>query len=94
MATEYSDAPSVEVALDKERVKAMSQEEKLNVLVDIAFANHQTIKRVGGVLSGDEKEPGLLDTVRDTKKALMWLWGVFCGVSGSFFTVLIYHISK
>ncbi|MBE3139787.1 MAG: hypothetical protein IMZ53_04290 [Thermoplasmata archaeon] len=90
----YSDASAVEVALDKERVKAMSQEEKLNVLVDIAFANHQTIKKVGKVLSGDGKEEGLLDTVRDTKKAVTWLWGMFCGAGGAFFSAFIYHIMK
>lgn len=94
MSRAYSDAPSIEVALDKERVKSMGQDEKLNVLVDIAFANHITIRHLNSIMIGDVDHEGICDTVRMTKKAMLWLWGIFCGVSGAFFTVLVFHLAR
>ena len=88
----YSDSPTVDVALDKERVKQMGAEEKLNILVDIAFVNHKLLQNQGGVLFGKDGNEGICDTVRTTRRALLWLWGVFCGVSGTFFLLLISHI--
>ncbi len=92
--TVYSDAPTIEIALDKERVKQMSSEEKLNILIDLGFANHRTIAKVAAILQGNEKSPGLCDTVRSLRKSVVVLWSIFCGVSGAFFTVLMAHILK
>jgi hypothetical protein len=91
----YDDSLTVDISVDKERVKQMSTDEKLNVLVDIAFANHRQIRHQGEILYGGKDKPeGICEVVRTTKKAVIWLWGIFCGVSGVYFTLLVYHIMK
>jgi hypothetical protein len=84
---------TVIVAMDKAHIRSMSSDEKLNILVDIAFANHKELSRQSNLLYGNGSE-GLCDIVRTTKRALVWLWGIFCGISGVFFTILIYHLVK
>lgn len=92
--TTYSDAPTIDVALDKERVKQMGMEEKINVLIDIGFANHSEIHRQGLILYGEHGDKGLCESVRLNKAGLFWLWGIFCGVAATFFGILIFHIGK
>jgi len=92
MPTLYSDAPTIEVALDKERVKQMGSEEKLNVLVDIAFRNHQLLQSQATILYGKDGNEGICETVRSSRKMLFWLWGVFCGTAGIYLSILLVHI--
>jgi hypothetical protein len=93
-STDYNDSLTVDISVDKERVKQLGVDEKLNVLVDIAFANHREIRHQGEILYGDTKTEGICEVVRTSKKAIIWLWGIFCSVSGVYFTLLVYHIMK
>ncbi len=89
-----SDNTIVEVTFDKERIKAMETPEKLNTLIDIAFANHQELRRQGRVLYGENGAEGVCDIVRTTRNAVKWLWGIFCMVAAGFFTILMLHVMK
>ena len=86
--------PTIEVTLDKERVKQMGSEEKLNVLIDIAFQNNALLQDLGKVLYGRDGKEGICETVRTTKNRVIWIWGIFCGVSGFFISLLVYHIVR
>ena len=84
----------VEIKLDKDRIKTMETSEKLNVLVDIAFANHTSIRRMNSILIGDENHEGFCGMVKATRKSIRFLWGVFCSVAGAIFTALLYILTK
>ena len=92
--TNYSDASTIDVALDKERVKQMGQEEKLNILIDIAFRNHQLLQAQAIILYGKNGTEGICETVRSSRKMIFWLWGIFCGVSGLYLSILLVHMGK
>jgi len=84
----------IEVALNKEKIKTMASDDKLNILVDIAFANHMSISRLNSILIGDGRTEGFCEMVNTTRKSITWIWRVFCGVSGAFFASLIYLLTK
>ena len=87
-----SEVPTIDIALDKERVKQMGQEEKLNILVDIAFRNHQLLQSQAHILYGEDGETGICETVRTTRKMILVLWTIFCGTAGVYLTILLMHI--
>ena len=88
------DHTDIEVSLDKESVKRMSMEEKLNILVEIAFANHNELAAQSKIIFGNEGQRGLCEDVRTSKVLLGWLWVVFGAVSGAYFAVLTLHILR
>ena len=90
----------VEIVLDKDRIKEMASEEKLNILIDIAFANHSNIRGINEVLTGNSEE-GVVDKIRNHDKGLQFLWQVMVGVASLFITIggaliglFIYHIQQ
>lgn len=85
---------SIEIALEKERIKTMPVEEKLNMLVDIAFATHEELSKQGKILYGTNGTQGMCEIVRAVKRSTAWLWSIFCIVSGAYFTILTLHIVR
>jgi hypothetical protein len=89
-----SDDAGIEIRVDLDNVKKMTSEQKLNVLIDIAFANNRGISRQGRILYGEDGQQGICETVRTTSKAVKWLWGIFCAVATFMSGVLFTHIMK
>ncbi len=84
----------IDITLDKDTIESMSSDERVGILLNLAFANRASIDRMELLMIGDGDKEGLCDTVRSTKKSMTWLWSIFCAVSGAYFTLLVYHISK
>ena len=78
------DAISVEVT--PEKIREMSDAEKLSLLIEISFQNHAGIQHLSKTLNGNGV-PGLCEQVRSTKRNLAWLWASFGAATGIFGTI-------
>lgn len=83
----------IKIAYDYDDIENKSQDEKLNLLLKIAFANHEKLTKHGDILFGNGKQ-GLCDMTRLHNIALRWIFTIvtlsICGFSGILFT----HLSK
>ncbi len=83
---------SIKIDFNYSDIINMTEEEKLNTLLKIAFSNHTLLMDHGKILFGNG-EAGLCDTVRENRKGIKILtWIIFTAVSG-FATALFWHIS-
>lgn len=75
----------IKIGYDMAEIEGKSADEKLNILLRIAFSNHKCLKQHSQVIYGNGK-PGICDSVRQQGKALTALWSVFLlavgGLSG------------
>lgn len=83
----------IDITVDRAEIERKSQDEKINILINLGFANRRSINRMETLLIGNGKEEGLCDIVRSTRRNLLWLWAIFSAASGAYFTVLIYHLA-
>lgn len=71
----------VRIALDKDEVKSKTDSQKLDVLVDIAFANHEQLTEQGLILYGNgDPTKGLCFKVNSQGTRLNWLIGILSAV--------------
>jgi hypothetical protein len=56
----------IKIAFDQADIERQTQDEKLNLLLKIAFSNHTTLREHGKILFGNGKA-GLCDTARTNK---------------------------
>jgi hypothetical protein len=56
----------IKIAFDQADIERQSQDEKLNLLLKIAFSNHTTLREHGQILFGNGKA-GLCDIARTNK---------------------------
>jgi hypothetical protein len=74
---------AIKIGYDKERMMRMSMDEKLNLLIEIAFSNHSDISLHRRLLLGNGDE-GICDVVRGQKRGLMALWTMMILIIGGF----------
>lgn len=71
----------VSIELNKEDVQGRTDSEKLSILVEIAFANHELLTEHGLVLFGNgNPEKGICHKVAMQCTRLNWLIGILSGV--------------
>jgi hypothetical protein len=81
----------IKIAFDQADIERQSQDEKLNLLLKIAFSNHSTLLAHSKLLFGNGKE-GLCDSVRSNKFLLNLLMTVVGICIAGFATILYSHI--
>ncbi len=78
----------IKIAFDMDDIEKKSDSEKLNMLLHIAFSNHEALLKHGKVLFGNGQE-GICEIVRKTAAASRVLWGLFitsvCGFAWALF---------
>jgi len=71
----------VRIELNKEEIKSKTDSEKLDVLVDIAFANHTQLTEQGLLLYGNgDPKKGLCFKVATTTTRLNWLIAILSAI--------------
>lgn len=78
----------ITIKLDQDDIEEKTPDEKLNILLKIAFSNHSLLKKHDKVLFGNG-EVGLCDTVRTNKLLLKIVMGVIGTAILGFAGVLI-----
>ena len=75
----------VKIEYEKDDIYEKSDSDKLNFLIDIAFANHEQLVKQGLTLYGNgDPEKGLCSQLSTQKTKLNWLVGILSaiGVAG------------
>ena len=67
--------PTIKIAYEMDDIAAKTMDEKLTLLLRIAFANHETLKHHGNVLFGNG-ESGLCDVTRSHGHAIKAIWAI------------------
>ena len=67
--------PTIKIAYEMEDIAAKTMDEKLTLLLRIAFANHETLKHHGNVLFGNG-ESGICDVARSHGHAIRAIWAI------------------
>ena len=83
----------ITVSFDYKDIEKKTQDEKLNLLLKIAFANHSTLKKHGEILFGNGKE-GLCDIARNNKRLIRWIISIVSISIIGFAGILFTHIGK
>jgi hypothetical protein len=85
----------VKVELSQNAVEEMSDSEKLNALVHIAFANHEQLSKQGLILFGNgDPQKGLCSIVDKQRTRLNWLIGILSGLGSAGIAILTAVITK
>lgn len=66
---------TIKIAYEMEDIAAKTMDEKLTLLLRIAFANHETLKHHGKVLFGNG-ESGICDVTRSHGHAIKAIWAI------------------
>ena len=85
--------PTIKIEYEMDDIAAKTVDEKLTLLLRIAFANHETLLKHGKVLFGNG-ESGLCDSVRNHEISTKCLWGVFVSSVTGFVGWIIFHLSS
>ena len=67
--------PTIKIAYEMEDIAAKTMDEKLTLLLRIAFDNHETLKRHGKLLYGNG-ESGICDVTRSHGHAIKAIWAI------------------
>ena len=67
--------PTIKIAYEMEDIAAKTMDEKLTLLLRIAFANHETLKHHGKVLFGNGGS-GICDVTRSHGHAIKAIWAI------------------
>lgn len=67
--------PTIKIAYEMDDIAAKTMDEKLTLLLRIAFANHETLKYHGKVLFGNG-ESGICDVTRSHGHAIKAIWAI------------------
>ena len=67
--------PTIKIAYEMEDIAAKTMDEKLTLLLRIAFANHETLKHHGKVIFGNG-ESGICDVTRSHGHAIRAIWAI------------------
>ena len=67
--------PTIKIAYEMEDIAAKTMDEKLTLLLRIAFANHETLKHHGKVLFGNG-ESWICDVTRSHGHAIKAIWAI------------------
>jgi len=86
-------ADEVTIKFDIDSICDKSESEKLDLLLRIAFSNHQTLVRHGAILFGNGKE-GLCDISRWNKRMIGILYGALGTSILTFAGFFFAHVSK
>jgi hypothetical protein len=82
----------IKIKFDLEDIEKRSADEKLNLLLRIAFSNHATLNSHGKILFGNGTE-GLCDIARSNKKAIKLLYSAFVLAVTGVIAFLFAHIT-
>jgi hypothetical protein len=84
----------IKIEFDMESIEKKTADEKLNLLLRIAFSNHTKLVEHGKIIFGDNGKEGLVETVRSVSKRLAWCWVVGTGIVSFLSVVLAQHLLK
>jgi|GEM_PF-2710104 len=70
-----SSEPTIRIEFDMDDIAAKTIDEKLTLLLRIAFDNHETLKRHGKLLYGNG-ESGICDVTRSHGHAIKAIWAI------------------
>lgn len=73
----------IKIGFEMEDIEGKSDSEKLNLLLKIAFLNHESLRKHGEILFGNGKR-GLCECVREYGRAIKALWGLVFIIIGAF----------
>jgi hypothetical protein len=83
----------IAITFDFEDIEKKTQDEKLNLLLKIAFDNHKVLGDHGKILFGNGKA-GLCDVARTNKMLIKYLIGTVGMAIMAFAGVLYGHLAK
>lgn len=83
----------IQISYDTKDIEDKSQDEKLNLLLKIAFSNHTVLKKHGEILFGNGKE-GLCDIARKNKTLIKAIFYIISTSIIGFAGILFQHLSK
>jgi len=75
--------PTIKIAYEMDDIAAKTVDEKLTLLLRIAFSNHETLKNHGKVLFGNG-ESGVCDKTRENCNSLKAIWVILMLMVGGF----------
>lgn len=81
----------ITITLEQSDIEAKSPDEKLNILLKIAFSNHSILREHGKILFGNGKS-GLCDVARTNKLLIKIIMGVLGSSVLGFAGVLYGHL--
>ena len=84
---------TIKIEYDRDDIAAKTVDEKLTLLLRIAFDNHRTLQEHGRLLFGNGQQ-GLCDSVRNHEISTKCLWGVFVSSVTGFVGWIIFHLSR
>ena len=88
------DNHSIKVDYDFEDIDSLkTTDDKINMLLKIAFSNHRTLQDHGKLLFGNGAQ-GLCESVRNHEISTKCLWGVFVSSVTGFVGWIIFHLSS
>lgn len=85
---------NISINFDMDTIDNKSSDEKLNLLLRIAFDNHKRLTEHGKILFGENGEEGLVESVRSLCKGIKWFWVISSGTVAFLSTVLAQHLLK
>ena len=85
--------PTIKIEYEMDDIAQKTVDEKLTLLLRIAFSNHETLKNHGKVLFGNGTA-GLCDGVRNHEISVKCLWGLFVSAVTGFTGWIIFHLSS
>lgn len=84
---------TIKIEYDRDDIAAKTVDEKLTLLLRIAFDNHRTLQEHGRLLFGNGKQ-GICDAVRNHEISTKCLWGLFVSAVTGFTGWIIFHLSS
>lgn len=85
-------ADAIKIEFNVEDIEGKTQDEKLTLLLKIAFANHTTLNQHGKILFGNG-EQGICDRTRAHGKALIAMWTLMVGSIAGFASWMFIHLT-
>lgn len=88
------DRDDISITFEMGDIERKTSDDKLNLLLKIAFSNHNKLVEHSKILFGDNGEEGLVESVRSLCKGLKWFWIVGSGAVGFLSTIVAQHLLR
>ncbi len=88
-----ADSGTIRIEYDISDIEEKTTDQKLDLLLRIAFANHQALQKHSLKLFGNG-EQGLCDSVRVHDKAIKFIWGFFLAALIGLGGLFAQHVMK
>jgi hypothetical protein len=82
---------TIKVEFDYSDIQGKTPDQKIDLLLKIAWSNHNILQQHGKILFGNG-EAGLCDVARENKRGLKLIYWLFFGAASGFAGVLYTHL--